>query len=103
VLNLKQLIKDTKELSNESEYLDLVQDIRIECANFGSALSVKVAKPGGPGVGNAYIKLSEVHEAETARSALALRRFLGHFVLAWFHPEQMYDDEDFRETWELPA
>jgi hypothetical protein len=103
VLNLKQLIKDTKELSNESEYLDLVQDIRIECENFGSVLSVKVPKPGSPGVGNAYVKFSELNEAKTARSALASKRFSGHFVMARFHPELMYDNDDFRETWELPA
>mmetsp|Transcript_13713 Transcript_13713/g.25859 ORF Transcript_13713/g.25859 Transcript_13713/m.25859 type:complete len:293 (-) Transcript_13713:1163-2041(-) len=102
VLNLKQLIKDTKELSNESEYLDLIEDIKIECEEFGSVVSIKVPKPGNPGVGNAYVRFSEVKEARAARSALSGKRFAGHFVHARFHPEVMYDNDDFRETWELP-
>lgn len=103
VLNLKGLIKDQKDLSNESEYQDLIEDIRIECENFGTVVSLKIPKPGTPGVGNAYVKFSEISEAKAARTALSAKRFSGHTVLARFHPEVMYDNDNFKETWELPA
>lgn len=102
ILCLKRIVKNS-DMQMESEYLDIIEDIRSECQKYGKIESVAMPKPGEKGAGNAYIAYETVEEAMNARRALGSKRFSGKFVEASFHPEVMYLEKDFRETWELRA
>lgn len=104
VLKLKNIITNLQDLENESEYLDIKEDIRLECAKYGLVLSITLPKPGSPnGVGSAYVEFNSVEDAKEARRALSSKRFGGRFVDIGFHPEPMYHEQDFREIWQLHA
>ena len=102
VLCLKGIVVGS-DMQGEAEYLDLVDDIRCECEKYGKVESVALPKPGEKGMGNAYLEYETVEEAMAARKVLITKRFNGKFVTASFHPEVMYLERDFRETWELRA
>lgn len=104
VIKLKNIISNLQDLENESEYLDIMEDIRIECSKYGTVLSVFLPKPGAPhGVGSAYVEFNSVEDAKEARRVLSSKRFGGRFVDIGFHPEPMYHEKDFREIWQLHA
>jgi len=102
ILCLRRIVKNS-DMQTESEYLDFIDDIRSECQKFGKIEGVAMPKPGEKGAGNAYIAYETVEEAMNARRSLGSKRFNGKFVEPSFHPEVMYLEKDFRETWELRA
>ena len=102
VLCLKRIVKNS-DLQTEAEYVDILDDIRCECAKFGRIEGLVMPKPGEKGAGNCYVAFETVEEALNARRVMSGRRFNGKFVEPCFHPEVMYMERDFRETWELRA
>jgi splicing factor U2AF subunit len=102
VLCLKRIVKNS-DFQTEAEYLDILDDIRVECLKFGKIDGIFMPKPGEKGCGNCYVAYETVEEAMNARRVLSGKRFNGKFVEPGFHPEVMFMEKDFRETWELRA
>ena len=102
ILCLKHIVC-ASDFQTEAESSDILEDIRYECAKFGKVESVAMPKPGEKGNGNVYVEYNTVEEAMAARRTLCTKRFNGKFVNSTFHPEVMFLEKDFRETWELSA
>lgn len=102
ILTLKKIVA-ASDMQNETEYLDIMDDIKCECEKYGKVISLALPKPGEKGTGNVYLEYETVEEAMAARKVLITKRFNGKFVEASFHSEVMYLEKDFRETWELRA
>lgn len=102
VLCLKSIVIKA-DMQNEAEYQDIFDDIRCECAKYGKIESMAMPKPGEKGAGNTYVAYDTVEQAMNARRSICAKRFNGKLVEATFHPEVMFLERDFRETWELRA
>lgn len=100
ILKLKHILCPA-DFKSDSEFLELEEDVRAECREFGTVVSMCSPRPGAKGSGNIYVEFLEVEQAMKARSALSTKRFNGKWVAAAFHPEVMYAARDFRELWEL--
>lgn len=74
------------ELQDDAEYADIVDDVRSECAKFGSVLNVKIPRDG-PAVGRVFVEFSAAAEASAASATLGGRTFAGRVVVASFYPE----------------
>ncbi|KAL9093822.1 MAG: hypothetical protein Q9159_000124 [Coniocarpon cinnabarinum] len=79
------------ELMDNSEYQEICEDVREECAKFGELLDMKIPRPtssGGrsaPGVGKIFLKYDSNASAQKALSALAGRKFADRtVVVTWF-------------------
>lgn len=102
VLILKSIISP-KEIQTETEYLDILQDLRYEIEKHGKVNSMSVPKCGEKGVGNVYVEYSRVEESSNARKIISTKRFGGKWVEVRFFPEEMYYNQDYRDSWEIPA
>ena len=79
-----------EELEDETEYTEIVEDTREECAKFGTIASVAIPRPPDEGVGNVFVEYETEEQALAAATALGGRSFGGNIVGASF-----YDAEKF--------
>lgn len=72
-------------------WTDVCEDVKEECAKFGSILDMKVPRPVGnrsaPGLGKIYIKYNTPEEAKVALQALAGRNFANRTVVVTYFDE----------------
>lgn len=105
-----------EELRDDEEYADIVEDVRDECAKYGSVQDVRIPRPAQEsrgwaahghlagtaereGVGRVYVKFSTTSECATALKAIAGRQFEGRVVIAAFLAESEWPNtEDGGET-----
>lgn len=77
-----------EELANDEDYNDIMEDMREECAKYGTVLQVHIPRPGPPGeppvpgLGKVLIEFAEASAAIAARNAMHGRRFSGRTVVA---------------------
>ncbi|CAG9336225.1 unnamed protein product [Blepharisma stoltei] len=102
VLVLRNIIT-ASEIQTDTEYLDIISDLRFELEKHGTILSLSVPRCGEKGIGNVYVEYSNVTEASNARKIIATKRFAGKWVDVRFFPAIMYENKDFRESWEINA
>ena len=80
-----------EELKNEAEFTEIEEDMRDECAKFGTLLALRIPRPAPDeaaprpaGLGRVYLHYASTEEAQRARTALHGRRFGGLAVVADF-------------------
>jgi len=79
-------------LTNDEEYVDVMQDLQEECGKLGNVVDLKVPRPSGPGMvgqghyGNAFVLFSSAQEAQAAKDALHGRSFDGLVLDVTFVP-----------------
>ena len=84
-----------KDLQDEDEYDDLMEDVREECKIYGKVLDVKIPRPETPGeivpgLGKIFVEYATRDGASFAKENLNGKSFHGRFVEVVFHPEEMY-------------
>lgn len=93
VLQLLNMVT-ADELSEENEYVSILEDIRDECAQCGEVLSILIPRPGteGPtaGVGKVFVEFRSVDDCMRAIRELAGRRFADRTVLASYYPPEKF-------------
>jgi splicing factor U2AF subunit len=78
---------DVKDLVDDAEYKDIVEDVNLECSQYGVVKSVVVPRPPAEaGVGKIFVEYEELPGAASALAALAGRTFAGKQVKASFYP-----------------
>jgi len=84
-----------KELEDDDEYDDLMEDVREECKIYGKVVDVKIPRIETPGemvsgLGKIFVEYATRDGAAFARENLNGKSFHGRFVVVVFHPEEMY-------------
>ncbi|CAO1629798.1 unnamed protein product [Parajaminaea phylloscopi] len=119
-----------QELIDDVEYGEIVEDVRDECAKYGSVVDVRIPRPVAQskgssaqawkksveesndsngakerdGVGRVYVRFAEVTQCEEALKAIAGRSFGGRLVIAAYIKESDWPDtEDGGENAEVTA
>lgn len=85
----------TKEdLYNESEFLDIQEDVRLECSDYGQVLSLLLPRmiDGYPASseGFIYVEFADQSMARNAAMALAGRKFADKIVVVQYYDENQY-------------
>ncbi|KAI9506338.1 hypothetical protein GGI25_002329 [Coemansia spiralis] len=90
------------ELLNDEEYEDIVDDVRDECANYGSVVELRIPRhdQNNPeekvaGVGKIFVKYTSAAEATVALNALAGRQFMGRTVIASYISEEDFANRNY--------
>jgi len=111
VLQLINIVSPN-DLRNDDDYNDIMDDIRQECAKYGSIVSMHIPRPPPLpkdeepkpelhwGVGRAFIEYKKPEEAQKGLNALGGRRFGGHTIIAGYFPEHKYAKLDFGPDFE---
>ena len=103
VIVLLRAVVNLRELTSDSEYQELWTDMEEELKTHGDLISMKIPRKGQLGVGNVYARYANKDQAKYARKVLSSKRFAGKFLVIKYHPEVMYEQDDFREGWQLQA
>ncbi|CAI5507423.1 unnamed protein product, partial [Closterium sp. Naga37s-1] len=99
VICLSQVVSPD-ELTNDEDYDDIMEDMREECAKYGSLVNVVIPRPpaagaAAPGVGMVFVEYGDTAGALKAKAALHGRKFGGNAVVAIFYPEDAYARADY--------
>lgn len=91
-----------EELTNDSDYAEIKEDVKDECGRFGAVLACEMPKPSAegaaadpPGVGAIYVEYGDAAHAVAAAAALGGRDFGGKKVEAGFLTEEKWAAKDF--------
>lgn len=84
-----------RDLEDEDEYDDLIEDVREECKCYGKVVEVKIPRTEHPGelvsgLGKIFVEFATRDGAVFAKENLNGKSFHGRFVEVVFHPEEMY-------------
>jgi len=106
VLQLLNLVQP-EELVSDSEYEDIMKDVREECEKYGKVSSIAIPRPAldpdgkidpatpVDGLGRVFVEFEEKDDAVRAQTNLAGRKFNGHVVLTCYFEEDEYAKRDF--------
>ncbi|KAL8557020.1 hypothetical protein ACS0TY_004481 [Phlomoides rotata] len=88
------------DLKDDNDYEDILEDMRTECAKFGSLVNVVIPRPlpNGemvPGAGKVFLEYADAESAVKARQGLNGRKFGGNEVVAVFYPENKFSEGDY--------
>lgn len=96
VLALTEML-DVEELRDDTEYAEIMEDMREECGKFGEVLSIVIPRPAAPGsaehvpgLGKVFVQYADIPGATAARDALHGRKFGGHVVKADYLDENAF-------------
>jgi hypothetical protein len=94
VVELQNMLT-TDDLANDSEYNDIMEDTREECAQFGQLVSVIIPKSGEPGVAKIFLEYASIEDAAKAIAGLEGRTFDGRKVQASYFDETKFSKREF--------
>ncbi|CAI5944522.1 unnamed protein product, partial [Closterium sp. NIES-65] len=102
VICLSQVVSPD-ELTNDEDYDEIMEDMREECAKYGSLVNVVIPRPPAPGatapgVGKVFVEYGDTAGALKAKAALHGRKFGGNAVVAIFYPEDAYARADYSKV-----
>ncbi len=84
----------SEEIQDDSEYADIMEDVRLECSDHGAVLRVLIPrrKENYPAhaEGNIYVEFSDATGASAAKQSLAGRKFDNRTVIVEDYPETSY-------------
>ncbi|KAI7468411.1 hypothetical protein KC357_g6743 [Hortaea werneckii] len=85
-----------EELMDANEADEILDDVKDECAKYGTMLDVKMPRPSSGnrqnnGIGKIYIKYEQPESAQKALAALAGRKFADRTVVVTFFGEEYFD------------
>lgn len=86
------------ELTDEEEYEDILEDIREECAKYGTVKSVEIPRPVPgvevPGCGRVFVEFYSIPDCQKAQHALTGRKFSNRVVVtSYFDPDRYHRRE----------
>ncbi|KAJ3016402.1 hypothetical protein HKX48_004043 [Thoreauomyces humboldtii] len=88
------------ELVDDQEYQDILEDVREECAKFGTVVDITIPRPISgrtdvPGVGKIFVKFENLEQSEAALKALGGRKFDERTVISAYFSEEQYASGQF--------
>jgi splicing factor U2AF subunit len=88
------------ELVNDEDYEEIFEDMKEECAKYGSLIKVVIPRPdpsGAPrqGVGKVFVEYADTMSSAKAKQALHGRKFGGNAVVATFYREERFHSGDY--------
>lgn len=86
VLVLKHMVTP-QDLAADDEYEGFVEEVRTECAKYGSLQTILIPREGTNGVGKVYLQYAAVPDAQAARRELDGRQFGDATIECHFYPE----------------
>ena len=96
VVELKNMLSP-KDLENEEEYNDILEDTREECSQFGQLISVIIPKAGELGATKVFLEFASVDDAAKAIANLQGRTFDGRKVQAAYFDETKFSKKEFTD------
>ena len=93
VLKMSNMVT-LEEIQDDSEYADIMEDVRLECSDHGAVL--RVLHPPAKGElpahaeGNIYVEFSDATGASAAKQSLVGRKFDNRTVIVEDYPETSY-------------
>lgn len=97
IIRLSNMTTD-EDLNDDEMYEDLVDEIREECSNHGTVISVVIPRTG-LGVGFVFVEFGSVSDAGKGFKAIAGRKFNGNIVVGTYYPENLYAQKVFTCLW----
>lgn len=95
VVELKQMLT-TKDLIDDTEYEDILEDTRDECTPFGTLKNIVIPRDG-PGATKIFLEYMSVEDAGRAIAGLAGRTFDGRKVEAFFFDPVKFANQDYSD------
>ena len=91
VVLLKNMVT-LEELRDDSEYQDIMLDVKDECSKFGPVLKVVIPREGveSVGIGRVFVEFDQVPAAQAAADALGGRKFAERTVESEFYPPEEF-------------
>ncbi|CAN6680304.1 unnamed protein product [Malus baccata var. baccata] len=88
------------ELRDDTEYDDILEDMRLEGEKFGTLVNVIIPRPRpngelAPGVGKVFLEYADTEGSTKARTGLNGRKFGGNQVVAVFYSEDKFGEGDY--------
>ncbi|CAM6097262.1 unnamed protein product [Calypogeia fissa] len=99
VVCLSQVVSPD-ELKEDSEYEEIVEDMRDECGKYGALANLVIPRPSStgeevPGIGMVFVEYVDTQGSAKAKAALHGRRFGGHTVIATYYSEEKFLHGDY--------
>ncbi|KAI6197865.1 hypothetical protein M3Y94_01275900 [Aphelenchoides besseyi] len=98
VLCLLNMITE-EDLGDDEEYEDILDDIRSECAKYGTVISLEVPRPiqgqEVRGVGKVFVEFQSPSECQKAQAALTGRKFANRVVVTSYYDIEQYHKREF--------
>ena len=87
------------DLTDDEEYEDVMDDIRLECVKAGEVNSVKIPRPSAdgtpvPGLGKVFVEFASITASEAGQAALSGRKFGDKTVVTSFLTLEKYNAGD---------
>ena len=95
VVELKHMLTQ-KDLEDDSEYNDILEDTRDECSSFGTLKNIVIPRRG-PGATKIFLEYMTLEDAGKAIAGLAGRTFDGRKVEAAYFDEVRFANEDYSD------
>jgi RNA recognition motif-containing protein len=89
VVELRQMLTED-DLRNDEEYIEILEDTRDECSQFGALKHVVIPRLGEKGATKIFLEYSSVDDAAKAIQGLAGRTFDGRKVEATYYDEEKF-------------
>ena len=95
VVALRQMLTE-KDIADDAEYADILEDTRDECASFGTLKNIVIPRTG-PGATKIFLEYLTVEDAERAVAGLGGRTFDGRKVEAVYFDPVRFANEDYSD------
>ena len=95
VVCLKEMLT-AKDLAEDDEYEEVLEDTREECAAFGTLKNIVIPREG-PGATKIFLEYASTEDAGKAIAGLAGRTFDGRRVEATYFDEAKFANKDYSE------
>ena len=88
-----------EELQDDEEYEDILEDVREECGNYGTVISLEIPRPiqgvEVPGVGKIFVEYSSIADCQRAQHMLSGRKFSNRVVVTSYYEPDKYHRREF--------
>ncbi|XP_059972505.1 splicing factor U2AF 65 kDa subunit-like [Mesoplodon densirostris] len=88
-----------KELLDDEEYKEIVEDVRDECSKYGLVKSIEIPRPVDgvevPGCGKVFVEFTSVSDCQKAMQGLTGRKFANRVVVTKYCDPDSYHRRDF--------
>eukprot|EP01098_Paradermamoeba_levis_P016345 TRINITY_DN8785_c0_g1_i1.p1 TRINITY_DN8785_c0_g1~~TRINITY_DN8785_c0_g1_i1.p1 ORF type:complete len:321 (+),score=100.30 TRINITY_DN8785_c0_g1_i1:775-1737(+) len=91
------------DLKNDSDYNEVLEDVRAECERFGNVIDIKIPRPiraeededDTPGVGKIFVEFEKTADAQKAQQSLGGRKFQGRTVITSYFESDLFHQDLF--------
>jgi len=94
VLMLVNMFKE-EDIAEDAEYLDIRDDIKVECETFGQLEEVVMPRVGEVGCGRVFLKYGDVDGAKECMAKVNNRKFGPNRVRVVYFDEKLFDDKQY--------